>query len=47
MTAVTGTKDDVTLAKNRRRALRTVLMLALVAVAFYVGIFLVVGWRHP
>jgi len=40
-------QDDATLVKNRRRALRTVVILALVALAFYVGIFLVVGWRHP
>lgn len=45
--AVAGTKDDAALAKNRRRALRTVVILALVALAFYVGIFLIVGWRHP
>jgi hypothetical protein len=42
-----GTEDDVMLAKNRRRAMRTVLLLALVAVAFYVGIFFIVSWRHP
>lgn len=42
-----GTKEDAALAKNRRRALRTVLLLALVALAFYVGIFLIVSWRHP
>ena len=40
-------QDDATLAKSRRRALRTVVILALVALAFYVGIFLIVGWRHP
>ena len=40
-------QDDATLAKKRRRALRTVVILALVALAFYVGIFLIVGWRHP
>ncbi len=40
-------QDDATLAKNRRRALRTVVILAVVALAFYVGIFLIVGWRHP
>lgn len=40
-------KEDAALAKNRRRALRTVVLLAFVALAFYVGIFLIVGWRHP
>ena len=47
MTAVAGTEDDAQLAKNRRRALRTVALLAVLALAFYVGIFLIVGWRHP
>lgn len=42
-----GTKEDEMLAKNRRRALRTVVLLAFVAMAFYVGIFLIVSWRHP
>ena len=41
------TNDDVTLAKNRRRALRTAAIMAVVALAFYVGIFLIVSWRHP
>jgi len=39
--------DDATLAKRRRRAMRTVVLLALVAMAFYVGIFFIVSWRHP
>ena len=47
MTAVGEMQDDVQLAKNRRRALRTVILLAALALAFYVGIFLIVGWRHP
>ena len=47
MTAVADMQDEAQLAKNRRRALRTVALLALVALAFYVGIFLIVGWRHP
>ncbi|MGE5624893.1 MAG: hypothetical protein ACM3ZT_05020 [Bacillota bacterium] len=33
--------------RGRRGALRTALVLALVALAFYVGIFLIVAWRHP
>ena len=33
--------------QGSRRALRTALILALVALAFYAAIFLVVGWRHP
>ncbi|HEV7165251.1 MAG: hypothetical protein ACHQAZ_05840 [Gammaproteobacteria bacterium] len=41
------TREDEILAKNRRRALRTVVLLGLVALAFYVGIFLIVSWRHP
>ena len=40
-------QDEAELAKYRRRALRTVIILAVVALAFYVGIFLIVGWRHP
>ena len=40
-------QDEAQLARNRRRALRTVALLALVALAFYVGIFLIVSWRHP
>ena len=39
--------DELTLAKNRRRAWRTAAILAVVALAFYVGIFLIVSWRHP
>ena len=39
--------DAANLARNRRRALRTVALLTLVALAFYVGIFLIVSWRHP
>ncbi len=34
-------------SRGRRGALRTALILALVALAFYVGIFLIVAWRHP
>ena len=33
--------------QGRKRALRTALILALVALAFYAGIFMLVGWRHP
>jgi hypothetical protein len=45
--AVNGMDEDAMLARNRRRALRTVVFLAVVALAFYVGIFLIVSWRHP
>lgn len=31
----------------RRRALRTALFLAALALLFYVGIFFLVKWRHP
>jgi hypothetical protein len=34
-------------AAARRRALRTALFLAALALAFYVGIFFIVKWRHP
>lgn len=40
--AVTGNEEQ-----GHKRALRTALILALVALAFYAGIFLLVGWRHP
>jgi hypothetical protein len=46
-TAVNDMDEDAVLARNRRRALRTVVLLALVALGFYVGIFLIVSWRHP
>lgn len=39
--AVTGNEEQ-----GRKRALRTALILALVALAFYAGIFLLVGARH-
>jgi hypothetical protein len=45
--AVNDMDEDAVLARNRRRALRTVVFLAVVALAFYVGIFLIVSWRHP
>ena len=45
--AVNGMDEGAMLARNRRRALRTVVFLAAVALAFYVGIFLIVSWRHP
>ncbi|HLW73903.1 MAG TPA: hypothetical protein VKT74_02440 [Gammaproteobacteria bacterium] len=41
------TEDGNARARGRRGALRTALILALVALAFYVGIFLIVSWRHP
>jgi len=34
-------------APARRRALRTALFLAVLALLFYVGIFFIVKWRHP
>lgn len=40
-------KDEAVPVANRRRALRTAVLLAIVALAFYVGIFLLVKWRHP
>ena len=33
--------------QGQKRALRNALILALVALAFYAGIFLLVSWRHP
>jgi hypothetical protein len=47
VTAVAEMQDEAQLAKNRRRAMRTAAILALVALAFYVGIFLIVSRRHP
>jgi len=41
------TRDDAGQGANRRRAMRTAVLLAIVALAFYVGIFLLVKWRHP
>ena len=40
--AMTGDQQQ-----GHKRALRTALILALVALAFYAGIFLLAGWRHP
>ena len=31
----------------RRRALRTAVLLGVLALVFYVGIFFLVKWRHP
>ncbi|MGH8371698.1 MAG: hypothetical protein ACRETO_03075 [Gammaproteobacteria bacterium] len=31
---------------NRRRARRTALILGVLALAFYIGIFCLVHWRH-
>ncbi len=39
--AVTGNQQ------GQKRALRNALILALVALAFYAGIIMLVGWRHP
>ena len=47
MMALADTQDGEGRARGRRAALRTALILALVALAFYVGIFLIVSWRHP
>lgn len=33
--------------RNRRRALLTALILAVVALMFYVGVFILVSRRHP
>ena len=44
---MTGSQDEVALAKGRRRAILTAVVLGLVALFFYVGIFLLVKWRHP
>lgn len=44
---MTESKDETVPAASRRRAIRTAVLLAIVAVAFYVGIFLLVKWRHP
>lgn len=46
-TPVSETDGPVTDGRQRRGALRTALILALVALGFYVAIFLVVSWRHP
>jgi|GEM_PF-1886616 len=45
MTAAADMNDQA--PRGQRRALRTALILAAVALAFYVGIFLIVRWRHP
>ncbi|HET7922230.1 MAG TPA: hypothetical protein VFM15_05690 [Gammaproteobacteria bacterium] len=34
------------LTANRRRARRTALVFGLIALAFYVGIFCLMHWRH-
>ena len=34
-------------SRNRRRALLTALILAAVALMFYVGVFILVSRRHP
>lgn len=47
MTALADMQDGEGRARGRRRALRTALILALVALVFYVGIFLIVSWRRP
>ena len=44
---MTESKDETAPAAKRRRAIRTAALLAIVALAFYVGIFLLVKWRHP
>jgi hypothetical protein len=47
MMPLADTEDGSGQARGRRGAMRTALVLALVALAFYVGIFLIVSWRHP
>jgi len=39
--------NGMDVAATRRRALRTALLLGVIALAFYVGIFFLVKWRHP
>jgi hypothetical protein len=39
--------SDTGRARDRRRAVRTAVIMGLVALAFYVGIFFIVSWRHP
>ena len=39
--------QDQAVSGRQRRALRTALILGVLALAFYVGIFLIVSWRHP
>jgi hypothetical protein len=33
--------------KGAKKAMRTAVLLGLLALVFYVGIFLLVKWRHP
>ena len=44
---MTESKEQRAPAASRRRAVRTAVLLAIVALVFYVGIFLLVKWRHP
>ncbi|HET7650898.1 MAG TPA: hypothetical protein VFL15_09400 [Gammaproteobacteria bacterium] len=39
-------ENDSELARNRRRARRTALVFAIVALLFYAAIFCFVHWRH-
>lgn len=39
-------KDETELTANRRRARRTALAFGILALAFYVGIFCLMHWRH-
>jgi hypothetical protein len=39
-------ENDSELARNRRRARRTALIFAIVALFFYAAIFCFVHWRH-
>jgi len=45
MAVVAMDKEGMT--PGRKKALRNAAILALVALAFYAGIFLLVSWRHP
>lgn len=46
MVAMADAEDNGQQAR-KRAALRNALILAIIAAAFYAGIFLVVSWRHP
>ena len=47
MTALADADNEGGQGRGKRAALRNAVILALVALAFYAGIFLIVGWRHP
>ena len=39
--------DKEGMTPGKKKALRNAALLGLVALAFYVGIFFLVKWRHP